>query len=257
MSPHRFFLGAALPEGDGPVEIPLADADRHHLADVARVRVGERIAVVDPDGTAWEVEVSRVDRAGVEGLRLLRLDEDPAWRVTLVQGLAKGAKIDLVVEKTTEIGVEAVVPVLTARSVVRLDGEKTHDRGERWRRVARAAAQQSQRSTIPRIHDPQPLAVFVEQIPAYDVVLVTAEDAADAPGVGEALASAGAHARSRIAVVVGPEGGMTPDEVRTLVDAGALPVFLGRNILRSETAGILAVALCVYEIGGLGGRSRG
>lgn len=257
MSSNRFFLDTAIPEGSRPVRAPLSPADLHHAKDVLRLGQGDEIVLVEPDGRVWH---ALVVEAGPDGL--LVEPGEPAegvspYRVTLVQGIAKGSKVDLVIEKVTELNVEAVMPVFTERSVVRLDDEKRRARGERWRRVAHAAAKQSQRSTVPRVADPVALREALDTLSGFDVVLVVWEGAsATGPGIGEALDEAGATAASRVALVVGPEGGLTAEEVYALEDAGARAVTLGETVLRSETAGMIAVALCVYELGGLGGRPR-
>ena len=195
---------------------------------------------------------------GLAAEKVERLAELPAYRITLVQGVAKGAKVDLVVEKATELNIEAVMPVLTGRSVVRLDVDKTRSRGERWRRVALAAAKQSRRTTLPTVADPLPLVEAYPLLATFDVVLVVWEGAsATGPGIGQALDEAAATQESRIALVVGPEGGLSSEEVYALEMSGARAVTLGDTVLRSETAGIVAAALCVYELGGLGGRPRG
>lgn len=261
MSAHRFFLTGVLPEPgeDGSVVVPLSETDLHHAVTVLRMRSGARIVVVEPGGPAWRAHVLAADHHGVTVDRLERLEEVTTGHVTLVQGLAKGDKVDLVVEKSTELGVEAVVPLLTARSVVRLTPEKAAARRQRWQRVAMAAAKQSQRTTVPRVADPIALDEFIRDgLEAFDIVLVAWEDASlTGPGIGAALDEAGATARSRVAVVVGPEGGLTAEEVYTLESAGAHAVSLGETLLRSETAGIVATALTLYGLGALGGRSRG
>ncbi len=258
MSSHRFFIDTAIPDGSRPVRAPLSAADLHHARDVLRLGEGDQIVLVEPDGRVW---YALVVEAGPDGLLVeprAPAERVPPYRVTLVQGIAKGSKVDLVIEKVTELNVEAVVPVFTERSVVRLDDEKRRARGERWRRVAHAAAKQSQRSTVPRVSDPVPLADALTELVRFDVILVVWEGAAATGlGIGQALDEAGAQASSSVALVVGPEGGLTAGEVYALEESGARAVTLGQTVLRSETAGVVATALCVYELGGLGGRPRG
>lgn len=246
-----------LPLGDGPCVLALSAGDLHHALSVLRLSPGAEIAVVEPDGSAWRVRVADADPDGLLAERIERLGETTAYRVTLVQGVAKGSKVDLVVEKATELNIEAVMPVITERSVVRLDADKAHARGERWRRVARAAAKQSQRTTVPTVTDPMALSAAHCALATFDVVLVVWEGAeVSGPGIGRALDEAGATTGTRIALVVGPEGGLSAEEVHALQVSGARTVTLGETVLRSETAGIVAAALCVYELGGLGGRPR-
>ncbi len=260
MSHHRFFLTEALPTGPGPVELPLSSADVHHVTRALRLGPGDEVVVVEPDGAAWLARLTSTDHGScvVEVVEALA-GAGPVAHVTLIAGVAKSDKTDLAIEKAVEVGVSRVVPVLTERSVVRLTAEKAAARGERWRRVALAAAKQSQRATVPPVSDPVPLAAIIEDLDAtYDIIVVAWEEGADtAPGIGEALDEAGATSSSRVAVVVGPEGGLTAAEVYDLERAGARTVSLGPTVLRAETAGIVAVALVAYELGGLGGRRRG
>ncbi|MDO9108581.1 MAG: RsmE family RNA methyltransferase [Coriobacteriia bacterium] len=258
MSLHRFFLSEALPPDSSKhaVRLPLSAADVHHCRTVLRLRPDARIVVVAPDRTSSVVCITQLGAESVMGIVTEALPAVFAPRVTLIQGLAKGDKLDLIVEKVTEIGVEAVVPVSFARSVVKLDAERSLKRGERLRRVAMSAAKQSQRSFVPTISDPVAVAALPELLAWFDVVLVAWEEDRDASGIGAALTAGAATSESRIAIVVGPEGGLTQAEVDSLCANGALRVSLGSTVLRTETAGILSAALCVYECGGLGGRVR-
>lgn len=235
--------------------LPLIAADVHHARDVARLGVDEQIAVVEPDRSAWVVRITALGEA-IEGLPVGELPAPAEPHVTLIQGLAKGDKLDLIVEKTVELGIEAVVPIAFERSIVRLDGDRAQKRGERLRRVAGAAAKQAQRTYVPAILDPQPALLLLRVLADFDVVLVAWEDADDAPGIGEALTTARASRDSRVAIVVGPEGGLSEPEVAALTGAGAYAVSLGEFVLRTETAGIVASALCIYELGGLGASGR-
>ncbi|MRR13255.1 RsmE family RNA methyltransferase, partial [bacterium] len=142
------------------------------------------------------------------------------------------------------------------RSVVRLEGTKAAARTARWRRVAAEAAKQSQLADVPHVTD---IVAFAD-LPAAladSLVLVCWEDSEAAPGIGEALRAAAPVAETDVAIVVGPEGGLTSAEVRVLQRAGASVCSLGSTILRTETAGVVAAALALYERGGLGGAHRG
>jgi len=253
MARHRFFLQEPLPDSaDGaPVCVPLTGTDRHHLSVVLRARPGEEIVGVEPDGAA---AVLRLVSVGAESVSVTRVEQlAPALepRVTLVLGVSKGAKVDEVVEGAVEVGVAQIAPVLCARSIVRLDAEKRAERGARWRRVALAAAKQAQRAFVPAVSDPVALPEALQLLGEHDLVLVAWEEA-DGQGLRAAIAAADLAPGAHVALVVGPEGGLTPEEVAALGDLGAVQVTLGPTILRTETAGVVASALLVHELGGLG-----
>ena len=250
MSAPRFFACGPF----GGEYLPLSAEDVHHASTVLRLRTGEEITVVGDDGLARMVTVDTLGRSGISGT-VSRIVERP-WlpRVTLVTAIGKSDKTDLVVEKAVEIGVEAVVLLETERSVVRLDQARMSRRVERLRRIAASAARQSQRFEIPAVRNVADVAAFAAEAPAYDRVLVAWEEDAG-HGIDSALASCAPD--DRVAVVVGPEGGLTEAEVAGLASADAAPVTLGPTILRTETAAIVAVALVSGVLGGMGLEHRG
>lgn len=259
MSLHRFFLTVPLPaKATDAWPVPLAERDVHHLARVLRLVAGHVIAVVGADGREAEAvlrEVTEHDVVADIGAPRSR----PAHpRVALAQGLARRERMELAIQKTTELGVSEIAPVAFARSVVKLADERAGKRAERWRRIAEEAAKQSQRTDVPLVREPIDLEGLLRLAATYDIVLVPwEEDAGNAPGIGEALSAAGATAASSVLVVVGPEGGLEPSEVERLETcSGGIRVSLGETILRTETAAVVALALALYELGGLGGSAR-
>lgn len=253
MSAHRFFLTAPLPRREGEVVLPLAAEDVRHAVSVLRIRAGEKLEVVEPGAdSAWLVEVSVAAKDGISARPLQALERVSHPRVTLVQAVAKGEKMDAIVRQAVEVGAEGIIPVLTARSVVRLDDRKRADRGERWRRIAKSAAEQSHRSQVPHVQDPVDLVDVLPALDAFDEVIVLWEEAGPA-GLQAAVASWSLGSETRVAVVVGPEGGLDAAEVQELQAHGATVAGLGPTILRTETAAVVGVALIVHLLGGLGG----
>ncbi len=260
MAHPRFFLVAPLRDADefvveaddGPagVRLPLGEADRHHAADVLRLHAGDHIIAVEPDGTTLDVRLIDVTRHHIAGEVRGLLPREQGPRVTLIQGLAKGSKMDLIIEKAVELGVSAVVPFQSERSVVRLDESKRRARVERWQRISLAAAKQSQRSIVPDVLDVVDTLGLVEMLPRFDHVVVLWEDERSCTF---ADAFKGISHRAHVAVVIGPEGGLTADEVAQCREVGAVTATLGSTILRTETAGIVGLALAVHRMGGLGG----
>jgi len=258
MSVPRFFTRDRFGQlciGDS-VEVQLAETDAHHAARVLRLSAGDMVEAVDPSGRVLLIRLGEPPANSLRGFAA-RMDEPRSWpRVTLFQGMAKGDKTDLVVEKAVEIGVSAVVPVLFGRSVVTLNPQRRLARGERLRRVALAAARQSKRNFVPQVHDPVEFTSALSLLGEYDAVLVAREGVDDLPGAGEALASAGLQPPESVAVVVGPEGGFNREETEALASMGATGFTLGDTVLRTETAGIVALSLVLYSLGALGGRLK-
>jgi len=251
MTAHRFFLTAPLAQIPGGL-LPLAAADVHHAAKVLRLRVGESIDVVAPDGRVWSVVVTEAGTAGVFGDVVAEVPTARLPRVTLFQGVAKGDKMDDIVRQAVEVGAEAIVPVVTARSVVQLDVRKSAQRAERWQRVALAAAKQAKRTSVPQVSAPVPLRDVIAELTAFDGAVVLWEEC-DGPGIVSAVRRCATSPDARIALIVGPEGGFAAEEVEALVSLGATPATLGPTILRTETAAIVALALAIAAMGGLGG----
>jgi 16S rRNA (uracil1498-N3)-methyltransferase len=246
---HRFFLKGAIPESGA---LPLSESDLHHLRDVLRLDVGDTIVAVGDDGSSAVVRLTAVTPASAAATVIERLPASVVPRVVLVQGLAKGEKMDTVIRQATELGIERIVPLSTSRSVVRLDPAKAAVRAARWRRVAAEAAKQSQRTSVPEIAELTDILGLKAALAGVACTLVAWEDADGAGGIGETLADAGIAPDAPVAIVVGPEGGFSAEEVATLVAAGAKVVSLGPTVLRTETAGVVAAALVLYERGGLG-----
>ena len=167
--------------------------------------------------------------------------------LTLAQAIPKGDKMEHVIRMATELGVTRVIPLLTERTVVRLEPGRSDSRLARWQRVAREAAQQSGRAAVPKIAAPTPLSAWrPEALATGLLVCFWEEEQRRLDGILPASPCA------RATVVVGPEGGLTGDEVRSLAAAGGLVASLGPRLLRTETAGAVAVALLQARYGDLG-----
>lgn len=249
MALHRFFVEGSVAGG----EVRIGDrGDLHHLRDVLRLSPGDEIAVADGAAKQAVARLTSVSEEGASAEIVHALRDVFEPDVTLIQGLSRGPKMDLVMQKVTEIGVRRIAPVVMERSIVKLDPGERWERAGRWRKIVAEAAKQSQRATLPKVDEPREFSRVADVLAGLDVVLVPWEESTG-PGIGEALRLAKATSSSRVGVVIGPEGGMGSAEIGALMDLGAVPVTLGPTILRTETAGIVAVALASYELGGLGG----
>jgi 16S rRNA (uracil1498-N3)-methyltransferase len=211
--------------------------EAHHAVAVRRLREGEDVVLTDGLGTSvtgavastgkrvFTVSVASVDRA-----------ERPDPAITVVQALPKGERGELAVEVLTEVGVDRIVPWAASRSVAVWKGERAAKSHAKWQATAREAAKQSRRSWLPTVTPLATTADLASVVADADLAVVLHEDAT-AP-----LSALDVPASGRIVVVVGPEGGIAPDELEVLAAAGAVPVRLGAEVLRTSTAGVVAVA---------------
>lgn len=266
MSLHRFFLeGQVLADQAGEAFPLRLSADDAKHAKVLRLKPGEHIAVVDAASDYFECEIVGFD-GDLPVVSIARRADAPVDRpnVVLFQGLAKGDKMETVIRHATELGVAGFVPVSFSRCVMKLEGKRAESKLARWRSIAKSAAMQSGQPAVPEIAGIATLPEACEAMSRASAVLVCWEEAPQSLSIGEALrASLAACActvpsDARVAVVVGPEGGLSEREVEVLLGCNprASLVSLGSSILRTETAGIVAPALALYELGCLGNASQ-
>ncbi len=209
--------------------------EAHHAVAVRRLRVGESVVLTDGAGTSVTGEVASTGKRAF-AVAVLGVDTPPAPTpvITVVQALPKGDRGELAVEMLTEIGVTHIVPWAAARSVAVWRGERATKSLAKWRATAREAAKQARRTWFPDVAEMAGTAEVVELIRAADLVVVLHEEGAQPlPAVADA---------EHVVVVVGPEGGLTDEEVAAFVAAGAVSVRLGSEVLRTSTAGVAAVA---------------
>lgn len=224
-------------------EVTLTGAEAHHAAVVRRVRVGEQVTVGDGlgawhEGTCVLVEPKRVV------LQITKRRQEPRQQPSfvLVQALAKGDRDELAVQTATELGVDEIVPWRAARSVVRWEGPKIAKSLARWRTIVREAAKQAHRAWIPQVCEPEGLRE-VQRRAASATMLVLE------PSATLRMSEVELPPSGEVVLVVGPEGGISADELAELVAAGALPVRLGDTVLRTSTAGPAALAAAAVLLG--------
>jgi 16S rRNA (uracil1498-N3)-methyltransferase len=237
-----------VPPGDleGTRVVVTGDAHRH-LARVLRARRGDTVTLFDGIGSEIEAEVTRVGAQETElalGPRRVGTAVDPARAITLLVAVARGDRMDFVVQKSTELGVARIVPIVAGRSVAR--PEPTTARRVRWQTIAREAARQSGRADTPAVEEPRPLTTALADpaLPARRLALWEGSP-------GRPLRALLAGEPAPTALLVGPEGGFASGEVAAAEAAGWVPVGLGPRVLRVETAAIVGVALAQAAAGGL------
>ncbi len=246
---HRCWLDTDTPPTAHAL-VTLNAEESAHIARVLRMRVGDAVQLIAAD-TLHEAMIETIDEKAAT-LRVGQALPSPecAVRITLMQGLPKLDKLELIVQKATELGVWDVLPVEMERSVARLDG-KEEKKAERLRRIALEAAKQSGRAHVPAIHAGRRLSdVLTTLAQGYDALLVAWEEE-QALRLGEAVAALRAErpALATIALVIGPEGGISEKEIDRLKAEGARCVTLGRRVLRTETAGLCALAVVQCALG--------
>lgn len=231
--------------------VTLAGAEGRHAASVRRIGAGEWVDVVDGFGLRATCEVSGSDKSSLSlVVRELVQEEAPRPEIVLVQALAKGGRDEAAVEICTEIGIDRVIPWASQRAIVQWKGPKADKGRAKWEGVARAAAKQSRRAFVPvveEVKDSSDLATWIcDLTDEAGVAFVCHEEATVSLGAALARiqqAGEGGALPARIALIVGPEGGIGEDETARLVNAGASTIGLGGNVLRSSTAGAVALTL--------------
>jgi 16S rRNA (uracil1498-N3)-methyltransferase len=256
---HRFFVSPAAIQGD---RVRISGPAVHQIKHVLRLRPGQRFVVLDDSGWEYTAELVRRGQKEIGGRILARAQAlgEPRTRITLFQAVLKGERFEWVLQKGSELGIAAFVPLLCDRNVVR--GDAVLKKLARWRTIIREAAEQSRRGRLPRLELPLDFAAACQQAQAMGGLSLLAweeETALDLKAVLYASSATGpgpaddvSPAICNIQLFIGPEGGFTPQEAMLATDQGIQPVTLGPRILRAETAGLVAAAALFYELGDLG-----
>ncbi|MBS0382580.1 MAG: 16S rRNA (uracil(1498)-N(3))-methyltransferase [Proteobacteria bacterium] len=232
----RFHLDAPLTP-DARVQLP-AQAAAHALR-VLRLQPGDAITLFNGDGNEYRARLVATHGRGASAQveSCVKVETESALRITLAQALARGEKMDWIVQKAIELGVAAIVPIVTERSEVKLDDQRAAKRLDHWRAVVSAACEQAGRAVVPSIEAPQPLAQWLAT-PATDGALRLMLH----PGDGTRLRALESVANA-VTLAVGPEGGFGERDLAALREAGFRNLVLGPRILRTETAGLAAIAV--------------
>ncbi|WP_408954870.1 16S rRNA (uracil(1498)-N(3))-methyltransferase [Natroniella sp. ANB-PHB2] len=244
---HHFFVKpTAIIDG----EVTITGQDVRHITRSLRLDSGDKISVADGEGKKYIIELVELTEKSVKG----KVHQDfvakvePDTKVTLVQGLPKSKKMDLIAQKTTELGVEEIIPVETERSIVKLKPSKAKRRQKRWQKIAKEAAKQSGRAKIPEVKELVGFEEIISLAKEYDLALIPWEE--EEGSLKEVIA--GNNKMERVMIVIGPEGGFSKQEVERAKEAGIKPVSLGSRILRTETAGLATLSMLLYQTGDLG-----
>ena len=224
--------------------IRISESERHHLLNVLRLKTGDQVEVFDGAGNRYIASLSDTRTPPLQA-RILQYQFHPHTPpyITLFQGLPKFDKMDLIVQKTTEIGVNEIVPMICQRSIPKSDVQQK--RTARWQRIANEAAKQCKRPHFVHVHEPQRIEGCLGGVNHFDLLILLWEDE-KRQGLKEILRNH--QAAKSVGLFVGPEGGFSDEEVELALQNGCLPATLGDNTLRTETAAIVGVTLVIYEL---------
>jgi 16S rRNA (uracil1498-N3)-methyltransferase len=239
----RFYIP---PHAWNPDKLALDPGEMHHALNVLRMKEGDRATVFNGQGVEATVEVAKAGKDALV-LRKIQVSKTPplAAEITLGQAVPKGKNMELIVEKATELGVAAIAPLLSERTVVRCDEDEALSKREKWQRTVIEAAKQCGQNWLPRVAKPVTPKDFFAQKDKYDLMLIASLQPGAVP-VKQALAEA--KSPRKVLVLVGPEGDFTPAEINLARNHGCQPVTLGPIILRTETAAIYCVSVLAHEL---------
>lgn len=243
---HHFFVSA---EQIREKEVLILGSDVNHIRNVLRMECGEEICVSNgQDNREYRCRIEQIDqeqiRAGILWVEEVGL-ELPS-QIYLFQGLPKGDKMELVIQKAVELGAFQIIPVATRRAVVKLDGKKAQNKCRRWNGISESAAKQSKRMAIPQVTEVMTFVQALEYAAKLDVKLIPYELAKEMKETRRVLGEI--KPGQSVGIFIGPEGGFEQEEIRQAMEIGAKPITLGKRILRTETAGMATLAILMYYL---------
>lgn len=246
---HKFFIDKKNISGE---KLYITGDDVNHINKVLRLNAGNNILVCDGYGHEYTSKIIDINKKEIICKIIDEFDNlsEPPVMVTLFQGLPKAQKMEYIIQKSVEIGIFKIQPVITQRVVVKTDGKDITNKLQRWRRISEEAAKQSNRGIIPEVPEPIAFEEAIEAVKSLDLSIVPYEKE-KATGLKKILQYK--QNVKNVGVMIGPEGGFDELEIDKCIKAGVIPVTLGPRILRTETAGIAALSMILYEIGDMGG----
>jgi 16S rRNA (uracil1498-N3)-methyltransferase len=246
---HKFFVSKDNIVGN---RCTIEGDDVKHIYKVLRLKEGEKVNINNCEGKEYIGELIDINKkeVAVNILEEVELNNESNIKVHLFQGMPKSTKMDLIVQKNTELGIRSITPIITERVVVKNDSE--FKKVDRWNRIALEACKQSKRSLIPNINIPMEFEELLIKLKDMDLIVVPYENK-EGDGIKKLISNLTNTQIENIAIIVGPEGGFEEEEILKLEDLEAHIVTLGPRILRTETAGFVALSLLMYELGDLGG----
>lgn len=224
--------------------------DVKHISKVMRMVIGDQLICINDHGQVAQCEITSISSSEVTGtvIDFLEQNNELPVKVTIAQGLPKGDKLDLIVQKGTELGAHGFIPFQAKRSIVKWDDKKAEKKVERLEKIAKEAAEQSYRNVVPNVYSAVTFQQLLSESSNHDIKIVAYEEEAKA-GERKNLATALTEASNNhsIIVVIGPEGGLTSEEIKALEAQGFLTCSFGPRILRTETAALYLLSAVSYH----------
>lgn len=251
MTMHRFFVDDEFINRD---TLKITGDDVNHISKVLRLKIKEHIVVSDGSGNEYLCSITSISKDCIicSILEVNKNLTEPTVKVDLYQGIPKSTKMDLIVQKCVELGINSIIPVNTERVVVKAsDDNRFSNKILRWQRIAEEAAKQSGRGKIPRVESPMMFNEVLVRLKEYDAAVIPYEKE-NTTGLKQILKEK--TDVKNIAVIIGPEGGFSEKEIDMAEVEGAVPITLGPRILRTETAGFACLTMILYELGDMGGK---
>lgn len=242
---HHFFTDPSQVQGD---KIEIEGTDVNHIKNVLRMKIGEKVQISDQSGKNYscELEAFEAGKVRFQILEERESENELPSRIYLFQGLPKSDKMEWIVQKAVELGVYEVIPVATHRAVVKLDEKKAVKKIARWNAIAEGAAKQSGRDVIPCVKEVMSLENALSYAASLDLILMPYEDAEGMEKTRRVIGQI--KPGQSIGIFIGPEGGFEETEVQKAQKSGAVPVTLGKRILRTETAGLTVLSILMYHL---------
>lgn len=242
---HQFFVTPMQVRED---RIYIEGQDVNHIKNVLRMKVGEQLKISDGNNRRYlcEIEEMTAQEVCVRVVEEQQADTELPSKIYLFQGLPKGDKMELIVQKAVELGVYEVIPVATKRAVVKLDEKKAAKKVERWNTIAESGAKQSGRNVIPKVAKVMSYKEALAYAKELDVILIPYELAEGMSETKQVISDI--KKGESVGIFIGPEGGFETAEVEQAIESGAKAITLGRRILRTETAGLTTLAILMYHL---------
>lgn len=242
---HRFFVDNC---GSADENIIITGNDINHIKNVLRLRVGEKILVSDGNGTDYECSIDVISDESVIA-RIIDVKKNAAelsTKITLFQGMPKSDKFELIIQKAVELGVFEIIPVITKRTVVKIDDKKAGKKLDRYNGIAESAGKQSGRGIIPQVKDFMTFKQAIEYAKTLDMNIIPYEEAEGLEYSRNVIKDI--KGKNSLGIFIGPEGGFAKEEVDVATAMGAKCITLGNRILRTETAGLAVLSIIMFEI---------